>query len=58
MDRKTGYAKGYALLEYASLEEAQEAIREGNGEELLEKNMKVDWAFQEKPLAERSRHKA
>lgn len=50
MDRKTGYAKGYALLEYATLEEAQEAIRQGNGEELLEKNMKVDWAFQEKPL--------
>ena len=57
MDRRTGYAKGYALLEYANLEEAQEAIKEGNGEELLDKRMRVDWAFQDKPLIERIKPK-
>lgn len=30
MDRKTGYAKGYALIEYANVEEANAAIREMN----------------------------
>ena len=52
MDRRTGYAKGYALLEYALLEEAEQAIKEGNGEELIDKKMVVDWAFQDKPLYE------
>jgi RNA-binding protein 8A len=32
MDRKTGYAKGYALIEYESFEEADSAIKEMNGE--------------------------
>jgi len=31
MDRKTGFAKGYALIEYANFEEAQSAINEMNG---------------------------
>jgi RNA-binding protein 8A len=46
MDRKTGYAKGYALIEYANFEEAQTAIKEMNGEEIYDKKVKVDWAFQ------------
>jgi RNA-binding protein 8A len=51
LDRKTGYAKGYALIEYANFEEASEAINGMNGQELLEKHLTVDWAFQEKPLS-------
>ena len=31
MDRKTGYAKGYALIEYENFEEAETAIKEMNG---------------------------
>ncbi len=50
MDRKTGYAKGYALIEYESFEEADSAIKEMNGEEIYEKKVLVDWAFREKPI--------
>lgn len=55
MDRKTGYAKGYALIEYASFDEASSAIKEMNGYELYDKPMTVDWAFQEKPLFEKKK---
>mmetsp|Transcript_589 Transcript_589/g.930 ORF Transcript_589/g.930 Transcript_589/m.930 type:complete len:128 (+) Transcript_589:6373-6756(+) len=44
-DRRTGYVKGYALLEYSSLEEAQVAIRARNNTELLGKKIGVDFAF-------------
>ena len=50
MDRKTGYAKGYALIEYANLEEAEEAIKNMNGEEIYERKVKVDWAFRAIPI--------
>ncbi|KAA6398803.1 MAG: putative RNA-binding protein 8A [Streblomastix strix] len=49
IDRKTGYLKGYALIEYATLEEAQRAITEGNGKELLERAITVDFAFRSGP---------
>lgn len=32
MDRKSGYAKGYVLIQYAAVEEADAAIAEMNGE--------------------------
>jgi RNA-binding protein 8A len=57
MDRKTGFAKGYALIEYADFEEATNAIRDMNGQEIYEKQVRVDWAFQEKPLQEKRRPK-
>jgi RNA-binding protein 8A len=31
MDRKTGYAKGYALIEYQTYEEAHNTIKEMSG---------------------------
>lgn len=57
MDRKTGYAKGYALIEYSNFQEAQTAIREMNGEEIYDKKITVDWAFQEKALMEKKKAK-
>lgn len=57
LDRKTGYAKGYSLIEYSNFDEANSAIKEMNGEELFEKRLVVDWAFQEKPLFEKKKAK-
>ena len=49
MDRRTGYVKGYALLEYATKAEAEETIRELDGTEIAGKPIKVDWAFKKPP---------
>lgn len=47
LDRRTGYAKGYALLEYGSREESDLAVSEGNGQILLDKKIEVSYAFTE-----------
>ncbi|CAN6322207.1 unnamed protein product [Urochloa humidicola] len=50
LERRTGYAKGYALIEYESFEEAQAAIRAMNGTQLLTMTVYVDWAFSRGPI--------
>ncbi|KFK35852.1 hypothetical protein AALP_AA4G045200 [Arabis alpina] len=49
LDRRTGFVKGYALIEYEKSEEAQNAITTMNGAELLTQNVTVDWAFSNGP---------
>ncbi|KAJ0234594.1 RNA-binding protein Y14 [Hirschfeldia incana] len=49
LDRRTGFVKGYALIEYEKSEEAQSAIKAMDGAELLTKNVSVDWAFSNGP---------
>lgn len=45
LDRQTGFAKGYALVEFKTREGAQAAIAALHGSNLLEKKISVDWAF-------------
>lgn len=45
LDRRTGFVKGYVLIEYANRKEAEAAIAGMNNKDFLGKPVKVDWAF-------------
>ena len=50
LDRRTGFVKGYALVEYSSRPEAQAAIDDMDGKELLTQVVHVTWAFSGGPI--------
>ncbi|KAL3828213.1 hypothetical protein ACJIZ3_017015 [Penstemon smallii] len=54
LDRRTGFVKGYALIEFESFEEAQRAINELDGTVLLTQTINVDWAFSKGPFKRRN----
>ena len=49
LDRRTGYVKGYCLVEYDARDQAKGAIEKMNGVEFMGKDIGVDWAFASGP---------
>merc|ERR1712113_590058 len=54
LDRRTGFVKGYAFIEYETKQEASSAIKGMDSQVLLDQKLKVNWAFS-KPKKERTR---
>merc|ERR1740123_493191 len=54
LDRRTGFVKGYAFIEYETKNEAAQAIKGIDRQVLLEQRLQVQWAFT-KPSGERRR---
>lgn len=46
LDRRTGFVKGYALLEFENFDAAKEAMIRMDEKEILGRQISVNWAFQ------------
>jgi RNA-binding protein 8A len=46
LDRRTGFVKGYALVEFEEFESAKNAMERMDGKEILGSTIQVNWTFQ------------
>ncbi|CAH0518308.1 unnamed protein product [Peronospora belbahrii] len=46
LDRRSGFVKGYALVEFEQFEDAKAAMERMDGHKILGNVIQVDWAFQ------------
>ena len=56
-DRRTGNCKGYALVEFEKLDDAQSAVKSLNKAVLLGKELKADFAFKKQASKGKARNK-
>jgi len=55
LDRRSGFLKGYALVEYEHFKDANTAKMALDGHDLLGNTLKVEWAFMKKAIRGRYR---
>jgi RNA-binding protein 8A len=58
LDKRTGYAKGYAFIEYEKKEDAKTALEKMNGKEINSKEIKLDFAFKSDSSSKNSKQRS